>query len=67
MFKLISVMAEEQYILWLTTTLTLVSLRHQAMNWVTVDPDLSHHIASIGHNELMSSDMWLIACGKMMF
>ena len=35
---------------------TLVQLigvvRQQAITWANVDPDLCHHLASLGHNEL---------------
>ena len=27
-------------------------LRHQAITWTNVDPDLCHHMAWLGHNEL---------------
>ena len=28
-------------------------VREQAITWNNVDPDLSRHMASLGHNELM--------------
>ena len=33
---------------------TLVQVRHWAITWVNVDPDLCRHIVSLGHNELMN-------------
>ena len=28
------------------------TFRQQAITWANVDPDLCHHMASLGHNEL---------------
>ena len=36
----------------------LGAVRHQAITWANVDPDLCHHMSSLGHNELM--DWFLI-------
>ena len=29
-----------------------VTWQHQAITWANVDPDLCHHMVSLGHNEL---------------
>ena len=35
------------------------AVRHQAITWVSVDPDLCCHIASLGHSELISKpQLW---------
>ena len=33
----------------------LGAVRQQAINWANVDPDLSGHMVSLGHNELITS------------
>ena len=30
------------------------AIRHQAITWANVDPDLCHHMASSSHNELIA-------------
>ena len=35
----------------------LGAIRHQAMTWANVDPDLYHHMASLGHNGLIE---WIL-------
>ena len=34
----------------------LVAIKQQAITWVNVDQDLCHHMASLGHKELISGD-----------
>ena len=29
------------------------AIRQQAITWANVDPDLCHHMVSLGHNELI--------------
>ena len=36
----------------------LGAVRHQAITWANVDPDLCHHMASLGHSELMYWSLW---------
>ena len=33
----------------------LGAVRQQAITWANVDPDLCRHMASLGHNELITS------------
>ena len=33
----------------------LDAIKQQVITWVSVDPDLFHHLASLGHNELMQT------------
>ena len=40
------------------------ALRQQAITWANVDPDLCHHMASLGNNELkqVAHAMYLHPC-----
>ena len=41
---------------WLT--LWLSNVRHQAITWANVDPDLCRHMASLSHNELIRNQIY---------
>ena len=38
----------------------LGAIRQQAITWANVDPDLCRHVVSLGHNELMPFNGWLL-------
>ena len=40
------------------STLVQVMVRRRQVTWADVDPDLSHHMASLGHNELIP--IWVV-------
>ena len=44
----------------------LGAVRQQAITWTTVDPDLCHHKASLGHNELTSHN-WSLTSQVILF
>ena len=35
-----------------TLVQVIVTIRHQAITWANVNPDLCHHMAALAHNEL---------------
>ena len=37
--------------------LVLCAIRQQAITWANIDADLCHHMASIGHKELIGQDI----------
>ena len=37
---------------WISLELNIGSVRQQAITWANVDPDLCHHMASLGYYEL---------------